>query len=41
MLKRGRLLSASFVMNLFRAAIQHVNFCTSFLVCGAISGGWP
>jgi hypothetical protein len=34
MLKKGRLLFASFAMNLFRTAIQPVNFCTSFLVCG-------
>jgi hypothetical protein len=34
MLKKGRLLFASFAMNLFKAAIRHVNFCTSFLVCG-------
>jgi hypothetical protein len=33
MLKKERLLSASFAMNLIRAAIWHVNFCTSFLVC--------
>jgi hypothetical protein len=29
-LKKGRLLSASFTMNLFRATMWHVNFCTSF-----------
>jgi hypothetical protein len=34
MLKKGRLLSASFTMNLYKAAIRSVNFCTSFLVCG-------
>jgi hypothetical protein len=34
MLKKGMLVFASFVMNLFRAAIQSVNFCTSLLVCG-------
>jgi hypothetical protein len=32
-LKKGRLLSARFTMNLFRAAIRPINFCTSFLVC--------
>jgi hypothetical protein len=34
MLRKGRLLSASFAMSLFKAAIRLVNFCTSFLVCG-------
>jgi hypothetical protein len=34
MLKKGRLFSASFVMNLLSAAMRPVNFCTSFLVCG-------
>jgi hypothetical protein len=33
MLKKGRLLSASYVMNLFKAGMWPVNFCTSFLVC--------
>jgi hypothetical protein len=33
-LKKGRLLSASFMMNLFRAAMRPVNFCPSFLVFG-------
>jgi hypothetical protein len=33
-LNKGRLLSASFIMNLFSAAMQPVSFCTSFLVCG-------
>jgi hypothetical protein len=33
-LKKGRLLSASFTMNLFSAAMWHVSFCTSFLVRG-------
>jgi hypothetical protein len=32
-LKKGRLLSASFTINLFKAAMRPVNFCTSFLVC--------
>jgi hypothetical protein len=30
MLKKGRLLSASYVMNLFKAGMWPVNFCTSF-----------
>jgi hypothetical protein len=34
MLKKERFLSASFAMNLFKAAIRPINFCTSFLVCG-------
>jgi hypothetical protein len=33
-LKKGRLLSSSFTMNLFKATMWPVNFCTSFLVCG-------
>jgi hypothetical protein len=33
-LKKGRLLFAGFEMNLFKAVIRHVNFCTSFLVRG-------
>jgi hypothetical protein len=34
MLKKGRLVSASFTMNLFNATIRPIRFCTSFLVCG-------
>jgi hypothetical protein len=34
MLKKGRLLSSSFTINLFSAAMWPVNYCTSFLVCG-------
>jgi hypothetical protein len=33
MLKKGRLLSARFAMNMFKAVMWPVNFCTSFLVC--------
>jgi hypothetical protein len=33
-LKKGRLFSASFAMNLLSAAMRPINFCTSFLVCG-------
>jgi hypothetical protein len=33
-LKKGRLLSASFAMNLFSPAIWPASFCTSFLVFG-------
>jgi hypothetical protein len=33
MLKKERLVSASFMMNLLSAATWPVNFCTSFLVC--------
>jgi hypothetical protein len=32
-LKKGRLLSASFAMNLFCASMWPISFCTSFLVC--------
>jgi hypothetical protein len=35
MLKKGRLFSASFTMNLFSAAMRPINFYTSFLVCGS------
>ena len=34
-LKKGRLRSADFEINLFRAAILSVSFCTSFLVEGS------
>jgi hypothetical protein len=33
MMKKGRLLSVSFAMNLLSAAMRPVSFCTSFLVC--------
>jgi hypothetical protein len=39
MLKKGRLLLASFPINLFRAAMWHVNFCTFFLFCGGCIWG--
>jgi hypothetical protein len=34
MLKKGRLFSASFVMNLFSVVMRPINFCCSFLVYG-------
>jgi hypothetical protein len=34
MLKKGRLFSASFVMNLLSAAMRPINFCNSFLFYG-------
>jgi hypothetical protein len=34
MLKKGRVLSASFTMNLLSDAMRSVSFCTSFLVYG-------
>jgi hypothetical protein len=38
MLKRGKLFSASFTMNLLSAAMQLVNFCTSFLSTEVVFG---
>jgi hypothetical protein len=41
MLKKGRLFSASFTMNLFRAAIGLSTLAPLFWFAGIAFGGWP